>query len=155
MKGMFRRAGAFALVLMLAACSSTTHLSSRQPATTLVIDGRTLALPSDHEVKGTSFGNYEFKASAAEGGEPFYGLLPLQFKGGRLALDILFFAPAAFANLRGAYPFYEFDVAGRTVRYKRKQGDEWREYRPTQAETERARQRYEAAPPPVAAPATP
>ena len=53
------------------------------------------ALPASQNMRGTSFGNYEFKA-VDSGFDPFYGILPLSFKGGHLAADIIFFAPGAF-----------------------------------------------------------
>ena len=138
-----RQLAAVALVLALAACSTTTRLSSTHPDTTVVVKGETVAAPTDHAVMSTSFGNYEFKATSPASDKPFYGLLPLQFKGGRLAMDILFFAPAAFANLRAAYDFYEFDMDNQVIRYKRKPTDSWREYRPTPEEADRARRYYE------------
>ena len=98
-------------------------------------------IPRDDKFSDTSFGNYEFRAQS-NGAEPFYGVLPLRFSGARLALDILFFAPATFFNLRSAYPFYEFDVEKQVVRYKRKASDEWRTYTPTTAEAARAEKMF-------------
>lgn len=76
-----------------------------------------------------------------EGYEPFYGILPLKFNGGYLALDILFFAPATFFNLRGAYPQYEIDVQSRVVRHRMPKSEEWMTCTPTPEEAKRA-QRY-------------
>ena len=70
--------------------------------------------------------------------EPMYGLIPLKFNSGYLVADILFFAPAAFYNLREVYPFYEFDVEKNEVRYKKNVGDQWTVYKPTPAEVARA-----------------
>lgn len=126
------------LTLVLAACASNTNIVGRDPGTTLQLRDTKLDLPTTHSLKGTSFGNYEFKAQAP-GHEPFYGLLPLNFKGAHLALDVLFFAPGAFFNLRGAFPFYEIDVANQTVRFKKKAGDEWTEVHPQSPQVERAR----------------
>jgi len=95
--------------------------------------------PTDAAIESTtSFGNYEFRADAP-GYEPLYGILPLKFNGGYLALDILFFAPAAFFNLREVYPFYEFDLDKKNVRYKIKPEDEWSTAVPLQAEELRAK----------------
>ncbi len=41
-------------------------------------------------MRGTSFGNYEFKA-VDNGVDPFYGILLLNFKGDHLAAAIIFF----------------------------------------------------------------
>jgi len=92
-------------------------------------------------MKGTSFGNYEFKA-VETGFDPFYGILPLKFKGGHLAADIILFAPAAFFNLREAFAFYEIDVKNSVIRYKSKKEDAWVEYRPKAEEAARAKTFY-------------
>jgi hypothetical protein len=133
------RYGALALIcFVLAACASTASISGAQAGITVDLKTNTSnSVPRTDRFGDTSFGNYEFQAKA-DGAEPFYGLLPLRFSGGRLALDILFFAPATFFNLRTAYPFYEFDIEKKVVRYKRKESDEWRTYTPTAAEAARA-----------------
>ena len=71
------------------------------------------------------------------GFEPFTGILPLKFNGGYLALDILFFAPAMFFNLREVFPYYEFDLEKRVVKYRLKETEDWQVYVPTAAEAER------------------
>lgn len=124
---------------IVAACSSTTTISSTQPdAKVTVRTSQQTAAPRSETFSTTSFGNYEFQA-AADGYEPMHGLLPLKFNGGYLALDILFFAPATFFNLREVYPYYEFDLAKRVVRYKQKPEQEWSTYVPLATETERAK----------------
>lgn len=75
--------------LLLAACSSITTITSPHPGTTVAVREKHLTLPASEKLKGTSFGNYEFKAIET-GFEPFYGILPLSFKGGHLAVDIIF-----------------------------------------------------------------
>jgi hypothetical protein len=126
------------LFACLAACATTTSIGASDQGTSLQLRGTKLDLPARHSLKGTSFGNYEFKAEAP-GHEPFYGLLPLNFKGSHLALDVLFFAPGAFFNLRGAFPYYQIDVANQVVRFKKKDTDEWTEIHPKSPEIERAR----------------
>ena len=80
------------------------------------------------------------EASASPGFDPLYGVLPLKFNGGYLALDILFFfAPAMFFNLREGYPYYEFDMDKRVVRYKKHPSDPWVNYQPSEAESQRAK----------------
>ncbi|MEI7037600.1 hypothetical protein [Fulvimonas yonginensis] len=134
-----KTAGVGCLVAGLAACSTMTHISSTAPGAHLVVKHEVPVVPSTIRMKDTSFGNYEFKAESP-GHDAFYGILPLRFHGGRLAADILFFAPAAFFNLRGAFPYYEIDTDNGVIRYKVHANDPWQEYRPTTAERERAKQ---------------
>jgi|SRR5438445_88283 len=117
-------------------------ISSRDPDTTLLVKGQVVKLPVTQSIKGTSFGNYEFKA-VETGVDPFYGILPLKFKGGHLAADIILFAPAAFFNLREAFAFYEIDVKNNVIRYKSKKEDAWVEYRPKAEEAARAKTFYD------------
>ncbi len=126
-------------IAVLTGCSMATTISARPDVASVQLREKSYsALPATDRVKTTTFGNYEFKAENA-GGEPFYGILPLKFNGGYLALDILFFAPATFYNLRGVFPEYEIDVAEQTIRYRSSASDSWVEYKPTPAEVERAR----------------
>ena len=134
-----------ALLAVLAGCSATTTLSIPQPDATLIVKkSESTAIPRSETFSTTTFGNYEFKAEAPPH-EPFYGLLPLKFNGGYLALDILFFAPATFFNLREVFPYYEIDVEDRVVRYKLKADDEWSVYVPLQTEADRAKKWSEGA----------
>ncbi|HCJ30455.1 MAG TPA: hypothetical protein DHV63_14470 [Pseudomonas sp.] len=128
------------LAALLSACTATTSLRSSDPSLTVTInDDAPLVLksPVSKTYKATSFGQYRFRATQ-EGMDPMYGLIPLKLNGGYLAADILFFAPAAFYNLREVYPFYEFDVAQGVVRYKKNESDQWTSYKPTAAEADRA-----------------
>jgi hypothetical protein len=133
------------LVLVLAlvsACSSMTTISSPHAGTTLALKDKAVQLPLSEKMKGTSFGNYEFKA-VDDGAEPFYGILPLRFKGGHLAVDIILFAPAAFFNLREVFPYYEIDVSQRVIRYKNTPTEGWTEYKPKAEEAAHARTFFE------------
>lgn len=126
---------------LLSACTATTSLRSSDPTLAVKInDDAPLMLksPVSKTYKTTSFGQYRFRATQ-EGMEPMYGLIPLKFNSGYLVADILFFAPAAFYNLREVYPYYEFDVAEGVVRYKKNEQDQWISYIPTAAEVARAR----------------
>ncbi len=146
---MFFRHVALAFCLALvSACSSMTTISSPQAGTTLVLRDRSVNLPLTEKVKGTSFGNYQFKA-IDNGADPFYGILPLRFKGGRLAVDIILFAPAAFFNLREVFPYYEIDVNQRVIRYKNTPTEGWTEYKPKPEEAEHARTFFETKPAPT------
>ena len=126
---------------LLAACSSMTTISAHDPGTKLLVKGKAVELPATQSMKGTSFGNYEFKAT--EGDSAMYGILPLKFKGGHLAADIILFAPAAFFNLREAFAFYEIDVKKGVIRYKAKESDPWTEYTPKAEEAAHAKNFYE------------
>lgn len=128
------------VAVLLSACTATTSLRSSDPGLAVKINSDAplvLKNPISKTYKATSFGQYRFRAMQ-EGMEPMYGMMPLKFNGGYLIADILFFAPAAFYNLREVYPFYEFDVAQGVVRYKKKESDQWTSYKPTAAEVERA-----------------
>ncbi len=129
------------LSIALAACSATTTINSPVAGVAVKIN-EDAPVPLDNDFSKsyttTSFGNYRFKATTPNG-EPMYGALPLKFNGGYLALDILFFAPAMFFNLRGVYPYYEIDPVEGVVRYKQKPEDSWITYKPTGAEEAGAR----------------
>lgn len=131
-----------AFVAMISACSAMTTISSPHAGTTLALKDKTASLPLSQNMKGTSFGNYEFKAVDA-GSEPLYGILPLRFKGGHLAVDIILFAPAAFFNLREVFPYYEVDVSQGVIRYKNAPNEGWTEYKPKPEEAARARTYFE------------
>jgi hypothetical protein len=126
----------------LAGCAATTTLDAAQGGTTIAIKKSSHSFaPRTERFATTSFGNYEFLAESP-GFEPFTGILPLKFNGGYLALDILFFAPATFFNLREVYALYEIDLERRVVRYRNKESDPWQIYVPSEAEMQRGRARF-------------
>lgn len=114
----FKTMALMASAVLLSACSAMTTISSPNAGTTVALRDKTLVLPSTQSIKGTTFGNYEFKATDPATQEAMYGILPLEMKGGHMAADILLFAPGMFFNLRGAFPFYEVDVHSGVIRYK-------------------------------------
>ncbi|GAA5006907.1 hypothetical protein GCM10025793_15910 [Lysobacter lycopersici] len=120
-------------------------ITAAQKPTTLVLKDRSLNLPANAHIRGTSFGNYEFKATETydASAPPFYGILPLALKGGHMATDIIFFAPALFFNLRGAFKFYEVDVRSHTIRYRDDERDPWNSYQVKPEEEARARAYFE------------
>lgn len=132
------RWAALTCAALLTACVSTTTLTARQSDARLSLRDKHLNLPADDKLKGTSFGNYEIKVESA-GAETLYGILPLKFKGGHLAADIVLFAPAAFFNLRAPFRYYEFDLAQGVIRYRSDANEPWQEYRPKPEEAARAR----------------
>lgn len=128
------------VLAFLSGCAATTTLSAVQSEANVDISTSKLTtIPRTESVPATSFGNYEFRAKAGTS-QPFFGILPLKFNGGYLALDILFFTPAMFFNLREAFPFYEFDIEKMVVKYRHKETDEWSVYTPLQAEANRAKE---------------
>ena len=133
---------AAAAAALLSACSSMTTITSPKDGTTLLLQDRTVSLPHQESLKGTSFGNYVFKAVDG-GADPMYGILPLKFKGGHLAVDIIFFAPAAFFNLREVFPFYDIDVNKGVIRYRNSPNEGWTEYKPKPEESAHARSFFE------------
>ena len=141
----FRQIALVVLLALVSACSSMTTISSPRAGTTLSLKERTVNLPLTEKMKGTSFGNYQFKA-VDDGADRFYGILPLRFKGGHLAVDIILFAPAAFFNLREVFPYYEIDVNQRVIRYKNTETEGWTEYKPKAEEAEHARTFFEVKP---------
>jgi hypothetical protein len=101
--------------------------------------------PRQEVFTASTFGKYEFKAEHASF-EPLYGMLPRKFNGGYLALDILFFTPAMFFNLSEVYPYYEFDLDKRVVRYRRSLTDGWTVYEPSVEEMNRAKEYFKDTP---------
>jgi hypothetical protein len=125
--------------LVAGGCTTTAMLSTPQPGTSVAVKQTTATtLPRSEVISATTFGNYEFRAERP-GVEPLYGRLPLRFSGGDLALDILFFAPAIFLNVRQAFPFYEFDLDQRVVRFKGAEKDAWQTYTPNDVDVAKAK----------------
>lgn len=137
--GVSKALTSISLLALLAACSTTTNFQATDPNAALTVKTTSITkVPRTEVMSATSFGNYEFMLQPKEG-EPMYGLLPLKFNGGYLAVDILLFAPAMFFNLREPYPFYEFDAAKNTVRYRKQEDAPWQDYMPSAEEAARAR----------------
>lgn len=127
------------ITLLTTACSTHSTITSLQNDATIEIKtNQTTTTPRSETFQTTSFGNYEFMAQAS-GKEPFFGILPLKFNGGYLALDILFFAPAAFFNLREPFAYYDFDLEKKVLKYKQTQSEDWTVYIPLTSEANRAK----------------
>lgn len=127
------------LVLLMSGCSALSELNTKTNLGQIVInDDSPIMISPDTAVKKsystTSFGQYNFKLSESTINQTMYGVVPLKFNGGYLAADILFFAPGLFFNLREFYPFYEFDVALGTIKYKKFKSEPWTIHQPTDAE---------------------
>jgi hypothetical protein len=125
--------------MLASACSATAMLTSPQAdATVEVRTGTQSQVPRSESFGATTFGNYQFRAQRP-GSDPMYGLLPLRLSGSDLTLDILFFAPGIFLNLREAFAFYEFDVDKRVVRYRNSEKDGWSVYSPNDVDVAKSR----------------
>ena len=122
--------------ITLTACSASTSFNTLHNSSIEVKDVGVADPKKSYSLSTTSFGQYPFKLEN-ESHEDFYGILPLKFNGGYLALDILFFAPATLFNLREVYPQYQFDIVEGVVKYRRTPEQSWREYKPTEAEVKR------------------
>jgi len=132
-----------AMAITLAGCSAMTTIQSAQTDVVLKVKEREYkTYPAGDTFKTTTFGNYDFRAERP-GAEPLYGILPLKFNGGYLTLDILFFAPGTFFNLREVFPFYEIDMIERAVRYRKGADKPWEVYRPTTEESKRAEEYFQ------------
>lgn len=128
----------------MSGCTATTNFEAVQSDVSLRVNENpefNIVNNSNHRYSTTSFGQYKFKAEK-EGVEPMYGLIPLKFNGGYLAVDILFFAPAMFFNLREVFPYYQFDIENNEIRYKKKKSDEWTIYKPKAEEVEHAKRYF-------------
>jgi len=124
----------------LGGCAATTHLEAVKPGTTLALHGVSqMTLPQDRDLASKATGQYEFIATAPSG-QSMFGILPLHVSGGKMAGSILFFAPALFiGGFRDVMPFYQFDPDANELHYRSSDKEEWRLYKPLNAEAERAR----------------
>ena len=126
-----RSAIAGVLIFALSACMSTT--THRGPSGYQIRVNENAPIPLDSGIEQkystTSFGQYKFKIT--KDGEPvMHGLMPLKMNFGYMVMDILFFAPAMFFNLRESFRFYEYSPEEGVLRYRQKADDPWIEYRP-------------------------
>ena len=136
---MTRMIAVVASLVALTGCTAMTTMTGTQSDVSIQVAERAYAsAPASDSFHATTFGNYEFRASRP-GQEPMYGLLPLKFNPGYLALDILFFTPAMFLNLREVYPYYNFDLDKRVIQYRLKPEDPWSELAPTDTSATRAK----------------
>ena len=133
------------VALLLAACASTTTITSPNPGTTLVLKDKALSLPASTSISTSSFGNYEFKVTEADApdAEPFYGMLPLALKKGRMVVGILLLSPTMLLNLRGAFRYYEIDARRHSIRYRDDEAGPWVDYQVKPEEDARARAYFE------------
>lgn len=135
------------VALVLTACSTHIMLSSVPEQAHLVVAKSDISgtMPISASIHRTTFGKYPFKAEK-EGYEPMYGVLPLNVSGTAITMDVLFFAPAAFWTAQRAFPFYQFDLEKQVIRYKKSDGDDWKEYPITEQERAKAKSFFEVPP---------
>lgn len=132
-------------VLLLQGCTTMTRFEGASSGGSLSLrNHENVALPTEIRLDSKATGQHEFKAVSASG-QKLYGLLPLRVNGGTMAGSILFFAPALFiGGFRDSYPFYQLDPDAGVLRYKMKEGDEWRLSKPTTAESQRAKALFDS-----------
>ena len=127
-------------VVLVQGCAAVTRFESATPGTTLTVRGHErVELPKELELDSKATGQHEFMATAPSG-KTLYGILPLRVNGGKMAVSILFFAPALFiGGFRDVFPFYQMDPDAGLLRYKSGEREDWRLYQPTSAESNRAK----------------
>ena len=127
-------------IFLIQGCANVTRFEAATPGTTLAIrDVGRLELPREVQLGSKATGQHEFMA-ATPAGHTLYGILPLRVNGGTMAVSILFFAPALFiGGFRDVFPYYQVDPEAGLLRYKADERDDWRLYRPTAAESNRAK----------------
>lgn len=133
-------------ILMLQGCAAVTRFEAATPGTTLSVRGaERVDLPKEIELASKATGQHEFVATTP-GGHKLYGILPLSVSGSKMAVSILLFAPALFiGGFRDVFPFYQMDPEAGLLRYKSQEGEDWRLYKPTSAESNRAKAHFEGA----------
>jgi hypothetical protein len=131
-------------LLLLQGCSTVSRIESVTPGTTLAVSGvARIDLPSELRLDSKATGQHVFKAVGATG-QALYGLIPLRVSGAKMTASILFFAPALFiGGFRDAFPFYQLDLDAGLVRFKETGSDDWRLYKPTSAEGQRAKDYFD------------
>lgn len=134
-----------AALLALQACSSTARFESAPAAATLTVRGlKPVPLPHSFTLDSKATGQYEFQLQTAQN-QSLYGILPLRVNGGRMALSILFFAPALpLGGFRDAHPNYLFDVERGEIRYLAEGSADWRVHKISGAESARAKAFFDA-----------
>jgi hypothetical protein len=130
--------------VLIQGCASVTRFEAATPGTTLTIrGGERMDLPREVRLDSKATGQHEFVATAPSG-KVLYGILPLSVNGGKMAVSILFFAPALFiGGFRDVFPFYQMDPDAGLLRYKSDEREDWRLYQPTSAESNRAKLHFD------------
>lgn len=132
--------------VLVTGCHTTSRISSTSDATKVRIlkTGIYGETPQTCGISWTTFGRYPLKVEK-EGCEPLYAQLPLRVSGGAITCDILFFAPALFFNMQHPFPFYEFDVENKVIKYKRKENQNWINYHVPEDQQLRIKSQFEQA----------
>ena len=130
------------VVTILAGCATTASIESASGQSTTIRKVGQISASNTVEISDTTFGNYDFKV-VGKNNKVMYGILPLNMHPGRAVLDVLFFAPGLFFNLRTAFAYYHFDADKGVVKYRNDPSDEWMVYSPSSAESTRAKRYFE------------
>jgi len=144
---MKRTIAAILAAALLQGCANVSRFEAPTAGTTLAIRGYDRApMPREMSLDSKSTGQHEFVASTPDG-KTLYGILPLNVNGAAIAVSALLFAPALFiGGFRDVFPYYQMDPEAGIIRYRKNEAEGWREFRPTHAESERARRHFEGAP---------
>ena len=139
-------------LMALQACSSMARFEAAPMPARLSIRGlQPVLLPHSFELDSKATGQHEFMVQTPQG-QSLYGILPLRLNGGRMAMSILFFAPALpLGGFRDAHPNYLFDLERGEIRYQAEGSPDWRIHKVSGAESARAKAFFDA----CAAAATP
>lgn len=131
-------------IVLIQGCAAVTRFEAASPGTTLTVrGGERMDLPKEVQLDSKATGQHEFVATAPSG-KVLYGILPLSVNGGKMAVSILFFAPALFiGGFRDVFPFYQLDPDAGLLRYKSNEREDWRLYQPTSAESNRAKLHFD------------
>lgn len=131
-------------IVLIQGCAAVTRFEAATPGTTLIVRGlERMELPKEVQLESKATGQHEFLA-ATPAGQRLYGILPLRVNGGTMAVSILLFAPALFiGGFRDVFPFYQLDPEAGLLRYKVDEREDWREYKPTAAESNRAKLHFD------------
>ena len=131
-------------IVLIQGCAAVTRFEAVSPGTTLMVrGGERMDLPKEVQLDSKATGQHEFVATAPSG-KVLYGILPLSVNGGKMAVSILFFAPALFiGGFRDVVPFYQLDPDAGLLRYKSDGREDWRLYQPTSAESNRAKLHFD------------
>lgn len=133
------------VLVVIQGCTTATRFEGAAPGTRFSLrEFEVVELPKDMVLESKATGQYEFMATTPSC-DALYGILPLRVNGGTMAASIALFAPALFiGGFRDVFAFYQLDPVEGVVRYKNKAEDDWRRYKPTSAESERAKRYFDS-----------
>lgn len=132
------------VLVVIQGCTTATRFEGAVPGTRFSLrEFEVVELPKEMVLESKATGQYEFMATTPAC-DALYGILPLRVNGGTMGASIVLFAPALFiGGFRDVFAFYQLDPVEGVVRFKNKAEDDWRRYKPTSAERERAKRYFD------------